>query len=112
MTDYPPVIVGIPEGAPPLPPSYTRFPGIDRRNSVSMLQARLALYQTPNPNGTGTLMDLATAAVNAAADPSYTLWWEYAGSVNIDDPITYAVGTAIGVTQQNAEDLFTLASTL
>lgn len=103
--------------------TYTPFPLIgsgpltfsDPRNSVSMRQARLALIQQPNPvaNGTGTMLDAVNAAVAAnTTDPTFPIWWDYASSVDIDDPRVYVLGTSFGLTQEQVENLFTLASTL
>lgn len=84
----------------------------DPRNSVSMRQARLALYQTPSTSGTGTLLDDVNAAVSGATDQSVPIWWEFASTVQIDDPIVYELGTAMGLTQDTIEALFTLAASL
>lgn len=105
--------------------TYTPFPPIqgtksklssiaDPRNIVSMRQARLALFQTPCPNTAygANLMDATTYLLGQSTDQSLILWWEYSPTVVIDDPIVYRFGQMLGVTQQNAEDLFTLAASL
>lgn len=113
--------------------TYTPFPAIvqeggaflcnDPRNQVSMLQARLALFQTPNPNaadppgasGTATgptLYDAVLAAIAASTDASIPIWFEYSTVVNINDPIVGELGMSMGLTQATVEALFTLAATL
>lgn len=82
-------------------------------NTVTMRQARLALYQTPSPTNTGkTLLDDVNAAVTTATDQSIPIWWEYAPTVRIDDPLVYELGTGLGLTQAQVEALFTAAAAL
>lgn len=98
---------------------YTAFPDLppdpfmpDPRNSVTMRQARLALLGAPSPSGKGTLLDATNAAIAASGNTVLTIWWDYAATVKIDDPSVYAVGTSLGLSQDQVANLFSTASTL
>lgn len=84
------------------------------KNIVTMRQARLALLAQPAPSGTGTLLDATNAAITAAtaSNPALPIWWDYATTVQIDDPLVYQLGTALGLTQDQVAALFTQAATL
>lgn len=75
---------------------------------VTMRQARLALL------GAG-LLDQVNGAIEALPEPDRTaaaIEWEYAGVVERDGPITQTLAGALGLTEQQLNDLFTTAATL
>jgi len=71
---------------------------------VSMRQARLALLQA------GLLTSVEEAV--AAGDEAGKITWEYATEVRRDDPLVTKLSAALGLTEQQLDDLFTLAYSL
>lgn len=75
---------------------------------ATMRQARLALLQI------GKLDDV-TAAIDAMSEPQKSaaqIEWEYALTVERNSALLQALAAAIGLTDQDLNDLFTLAVTL
>ena len=72
--------------------------------TVSMRQARLSLFQVD------LLDEVETAIANGTRADQIT--WEYATEVNRSDPLVENLSTALGLTEQQLDDLFMLASTL
>ncbi len=81
---------------PALPPTVPQ--------EVTMRRARLALHSAG-------LLDAVEAAV-AAASRAVQIEWEFAGTVNRTWPTLLALQTPLGLTDQQIDDLFTLAATL
>lgn len=76
--------------------------------TVTMRQARLALLNS------GKLTDVTTA-INALPSPqkeAAQIEWEYSQTVERHRPFVLAVAPALGLTDAQLDDLFTLASTL
>ncbi len=71
---------------------------------VSMRQARLALLQ-------GGLLDAVNAAI-ASADEAVRIEWEYATEVRRDHALVQTLSVALGLTELQLDELFTLAATL
>lgn len=71
---------------------------------VSMRQARLALLQ----------VDLLNSVEEAIANGSKAdqITWEYATEVRRDDSLVVNLSVTLGLSKQQLDDLFTLASTL
>jgi hypothetical protein len=69
-----------------------------------MRQARLALLQSG-------LLASVNAAV-AAADEETKITWEFSSEVNRNHPFVATLATALGLTDAQLDDLFTLAATL
>ncbi len=78
--------------APPLPTP----------TSVTPRQARLALFQAG-------LLEAVEAAI-AAADKPTQVTWEYAIEFRRDDPMINALGTQLGLTSQQIDQLFIVGS--
>ena len=72
---------------------------------VTMRQARLALLQ-------GGLLQTVTDAIANGTDEAMKVEWEYATEVKRDWDSLIALTTALGMTSQELDDLFMLASTL
>ena len=73
-------------------------------STVSMRQARLALLQVD------LLDEVETAIANGTRADQIT--WEYATEVNRSDTLVVNLSAALGLTEQQLDDLFLLASTL
>ena len=71
---------------------------------VSMRQARLALLQS----GLLATVDAAIAAGSEADQ----ITWEYATEVDRNSPMVVNLSASLGLTEQQLDDLFTLAATL
>lgn len=71
---------------------------------VSMRQARLALLQAGK-------LDLVQAAVEAA-DEAARIEWEFASTVERGSPFVSNLSQAIGLTEADLDNLFSLAATL
>jgi len=71
---------------------------------VSMRQARLALLQA----GLLTTVDAAIAAGSEADQ----ITWEYATEVDRNSPLVVNLSASLGMTEQQLDDLFTLAASL
>ena len=72
---------------------------------VTMRQARLALLQS------GLLATIETA-ITSGTDEAMKIEWEYATEVKRDWGSLVALTTALGMTSQELDNLFQLASTL
>lgn len=85
---------------PPEPPQVPQV--------VTMRQARLALL------GAGLLTQVDTA-INALPSPqkeAASIEWEYSQEVHRDRPFVALLGAAMGLNDQQLDDLFTVAATL
>jgi hypothetical protein len=71
---------------------------------VSIRQARLALYQL------GLLTNVEAAV--ASADEATKITWEYTTEVRREDPLVQTLSVGLGLTSDDLDTLFTLASTL
>jgi hypothetical protein len=83
------------EPVPPLPV----IPSI-----VSMRQARLALLQS-------NLLETVNTAINQGSEAD-KITWEYATEVSRDDALVTNLSAALGLTSEQLDSLFTLASSL
>jgi hypothetical protein len=96
------ILVGgeTPDEAPPPPPPPP--------NVVSMRQARLALL------GAGLLdaVEAAIAAMEGVEGKAAQIEWEYATEVRRDSPLVDGLTAALGLTDAQLNDLFTVAATL
>ncbi len=72
-------------------------------------QARTAMLDTPY--GTGTLLDAAIAAV-AQSPRSVQIAWEYGSEWRRDDPNISAIAAALGLSEDQVDDLFIKAMQL
>lgn len=73
-------------------------------SKVTMRQARLALLSDG-------LLDSVNAAI-AASTQSAQIEWEFATTLNRDNPLTVSLSESLGLTQNNLDDLFIKASKL
>lgn len=78
---------------------------IDIPQVVTMRQARLALLKS------GILTDV-TNAIESGTDEELKIEWEYAMEVRRDWQNLINLATSLGLTDDNLDDLFTLAGTL
>jgi hypothetical protein len=74
----------------------------------TMRQARLALHQV----GLLSQIDSTIAAMDEPDRTTAQIEWEYATEVKRDWPWVISLGTALGLTESQIDDLFALASTL
>jgi hypothetical protein len=76
--------------------------------SVSMRQARLALY------GVGLLASVnsAVAAMTGAAGDAARIAWEFSSEIRRSDPMVYALAQAVGLTEVEIDNLFLAAQAL
>ena len=75
---------------------------------VTMRQARLALLE----NG---LLANVQPAINSLPEPDKTkaqIEWEYSNALQRSNPFVATLGTALGLSSQDLDDLFIQASTL
>lgn len=72
---------------------------------VSMRQARLALFKQG-------LLSTITTAIESSTDEELKIEWEYATTVRRDLPNLIALATSLGLTSDDLDNLFRLASTL
>jgi hypothetical protein len=88
------------EGNTPLPADLgSAVPSV-----VTMRQARLALLQT------GMLAHVNAAV--AAADEATKITWEFSSEVQRNNALVATLAAALSLTDQQLDDLFTLAATL
>lgn len=85
------------EATAPAPPPEPR-----PITSVTMRQARLALLQAG-------LLDQVDAAIT---DPASRIEWEYATTVERNSALVQSLSAGLGLSEQQLDDLFTLAATL
>lgn len=76
--------------------------------TVSMRQARLALLQS----GLLSQIEAAIAALPEPDKSAVTIEWEYAQEVKRSHAWVIALGIQLGLTDQQLDDLFTLAASL
>lgn len=72
--------------------------------AVAMRQAKLALLQQG-------LLASVDSAINQAGEAA-KIEWQYATELKRTHPLTISISAALGLTEQQLDDLFTLASTL
>lgn len=82
---------------------YARAPKV-----VSMRQARLALLQ----NGLLTQVDATIATMPGVEGEAARIEWEYATEVRRDSALTTGLAGALALSEQQLNELFTLAATL
>ena len=84
-------------------------PGLDGDAVVTMRQARLALLQS-------NLLSQVEAAIAAIEDAvqrqAVQIEWEYAAEVNRTHPWVQTLSTALGLSEEQLDQLFVQASTL
>jgi len=76
---------------------------VQKPQSVTMRQARLALYDS-------NLLDQVSAAI--ANDPRAQIEWEYATTVERNSQLVQTLATGLGLTEQQLDELFILAATV
>lgn len=76
--------------------------------SVSMRQARLALFQQGKLSQVQPLIDAMTEPAKTETQIS----WDYATTVQRDDDMVVQLAAAMGLTSADLDALFTLAATL
>ena len=76
---------------------------IQDENSVTMRQARLALFQMG-------LLDIVKAAVESAG-PAAKIDWEYAATVDKNYPLVVSLKSILGFSDDQVDSLFELAKT-
>lgn len=91
------------EGNTPQPADPPPVPSV-----VDMAQARLALLQA----GLYDAVQAAVAGLPGAAGDAARIEWEFRATVRRDSPLVASLAGALGLTSQQLDDLFTLASTL
>ena len=87
---------------PPAPPPVV-IP-----DTVSMRQARLALFQENKLSQVQPLID----AMSEPAKTTTQISWDYATTVQRDDDLVVQLSAAMGLTSADLDALFTLAATL
>lgn len=86
---------------PPAPPEPVP-------SSITMRQCRLQLLAI----GKLTDVDAAIAAMPSPQKEAAQIEWEYAATVERNAPLTASLGQALGLTEQQLDDLFIAASGL
>lgn len=84
---------------PIVPPEITQ---------VTMRQARLALLQI----GMLTVVNDAVAAMTGAAGDAARIEWEFSSTVERNRPLVQSLVGALGLSEAQLDDLFSLAATL
>lgn len=87
-----------------IPPPY--IPQVPTK--VTMRQARLALHSTGN-------LAAVEAAINALPEPPRTaarIEWDYSSEVHRDKEFVALMGQSLNLTEEDLDNLFTLAATL
>ena len=79
-----------------------------QRMKVTMRQARLALLQ----QNLLSQVETAIAAMQEPEKSQVSIEWEYASTVERTSPWIGTMGTALGLTEEQLDDLFVLAATL
>lgn len=88
----------------PEPPPYVE-PAPTPVTRVSPRQARLALLDAG-------LLDTVETELAKPENKAALISWEYATSVERDSPLIATIGGALGMTEQQIDDLFTAAAAL
>ena len=86
----------------------TPAPTVIVPESVTMRQARLALHSAGLLAG----VDAAIASLSEPAKTATKIEWEYAQTVDRASGLVPQMATALGMTERQIDDLFTLAGTL
>jgi predicted component of type VI protein secretion system len=76
--------------------------------SVTMRQARLALLQA----GKLSSVDAAIASMPSPQKEAAQIEWEFSSAVDRDRAITQMLGSALGMSEADIDNLFIIASTL
>lgn len=101
--DYQQYEVWVKEGNQPLPADA---PVVTKPKSVTMRQARLALLEA------GYYSSVQTA-INSIEDPilkqASQIEWEYAATVDRNSSFTQGMANALGLTEEDMDNLFMLA---
>jgi hypothetical protein len=106
--DYQAYLQWLSEGNTPLPPSESQLAEVRSHCVCTMRQARLALHQA----GLLSLIDATIAAMDEPDRTNAQIEWEYATEVKRNWPWVISLGTALGLSESQIDDLFALASTL
>lgn len=83
--------------------------------TVSMVQARIALTQTPDPTGKlANMLEVVNAYVtaNQAANPTLGIAWEYAAEISSDNVLVNGLFTSLGLPNSAIVSVFTLAKSV
>lgn len=91
---------GLPELVPPQPPGPPR--------SVTMRQARLALLAAEKLG----MVQLAISSLPSPQKEAAQIDWEYAATVDRDSGTTMLLAQALGMKDEELDQLFVLAATL
>lgn len=83
-------------------------PVLQKPQAVTMRQARLALLQ----QGLLPQVQLAIDSLPSPQKEAAQIEWDYSSEVHRDKPFVLTLGAALGLTEVQLDDLFTLASTL
>ena len=104
-TDYADYLLWLEEGNEALPVAVTptQIPSV-----VTMRQARLALLQS----GMLSQVEIAIDAMESPSKEAAKIEWEYSQEVQRNKPFVQALGVSLGLTSDQLDDLFFLASTL
>ncbi len=76
--------------------------------AVTMRQARLALLQW----GMLALVNTNIASMTGVEGEAARIAWEFSGMVERNQPLVLSLGTTLGLTSGDLDQLFTLAATL
>ncbi len=76
--------------------------------AVTMRQARLALLQW----GMLALVNTNIASMTGVEGEAAQIAWEFSGMVERNQPLVLSLGTTLGLTSGDLDQLFTLAATL
>jgi hypothetical protein len=106
--DYQAYLQWLSEGNTPLPPSESQLAEVRSHRVCTMRQARLALHQA----GLLSQIDSTIAAMDEPDRTTAQIEWEYATEVKRTWPWVISLGTALGLTETQIDELFALASTL
>ena len=89
-------------------PQEADAPTTPRITKVTMRQARLALLNA----GLLDTVNTSIAAMAGAQGTAARIEWEYSQEVQRDKGLVLALGTQLGLSSEQLDDLFTLANTL
>jgi hypothetical protein len=91
-------------GGTPVPPDASPRPA-PVPTSVTNFQARAALIGA-------ALFDQVDAAVRTSGDPIAVQAWDYANTITRHGTLVNAIGTGLGLTSEQLDDLFRQAATI